>query len=84
MDVDGLAAVFLLPDGQPDGTLAPAFSQPSGQEFLRLDLGAVVSGKLVMVSGGLVMYLNVRVGDSRRRPEGGDRAPNGGAALTGR
>ena len=31
------------------GTLAPALSHPSGQEFLRLDRGAVVSGRLVMV-----------------------------------
>ena len=31
------------------GTFAPALSQPSGQEFLRLDLGTVVSGKWVMV-----------------------------------
>ena len=50
VDVDGLAAVFLLPDGQllalgprsRMGTFAPALSQPSGQEFLRLDLDAVV------------------------------------------
>ena len=78
VDVDGPAAVFLLPDGQADGTFAPALSQPSGQEFLCLDLR----------SGGLLddwpwcSHLNVRVGDSRRRPKGGDGAPPRGRRPT--
>ena len=55
------------------GTFAPALSQPSGQEFLRRNLGAVA----------WCLHLNVKVGGSRR-PQGSGRAAtephNGGAA----
>ena len=66
------------------GTFAPAWSQPSGQEFLRRDLGVVVFGRLAMV----FMHLNVRVGALRlwpvRAAGGRRRNPNTGAPPDGR
>ena len=56
------------------GTFAPALSQPSGQEFLRLDRGLVVFWRLVRR-----LHLNVSVGALRLWPagqrEGGEGAP---------
>ena len=64
------------------GTFAPAWSQPSGQEFLRLEFG---SGGLWEVGHG-ASHLNVRVGALRLWPagqrEGGNGAPPRGRRPT--
>ena len=78
MDVDGLAAVLLLPDGQPlMGTFAPAWSQPSGQEFLCLNPGLVVFWRLAMAlapqreSWGTAPLARRAAGGRRRNPTTG-------------
>ena len=65
------------------GTLAPALSHPSGQEFLRRDRGAVVFWRLVMAlapqreSRGTAPL-------ARRAAGGRQRNPNTGAPPDGR
>ena len=65
------------------GILAPALSQPSGQEFLCRNLGAVVFGMLAMA----LRTSTWRVGALRLWPagqrEGGDGAPPTGAPPAG-
>ena len=66
------------------GTFAPALSQPSGQEFLRRDLGAWWS----YGDWPWHLHLDVKVGALRLGPAGqresGDGPPKGGRPPDGR